>query len=120
MTSSPRTASVGRWRKVILKFIQSEFELEFRLGFGVVLDQLLAGRAGIAHGFNTSALALHLIRSFALPETLSRQEAVFQTGARELFQVLIFQMVRLGGALEFLSNVAARDAGIVRGKRHGH
>ena len=117
MTSwSPRATSVGRRRKVILEFIQSEFQLEFRLGFRVVLKQLLAGRAGAAHGFNAGALALHFIRSSALPKALSRQEAVFQAGARELFQVLIFQMVGLGGALKFLRDVAAGDAGIVGGQ----
>src|SRR6476646_8560283 len=120
MTWSPRTASVGRWRKVILKFIQSEFELEFSLGFGVVSDQLLAGRVGITHGFNASALALHLIRSFVLPKTLSRQEAVFQAGPRKLFQVLIFQMEGLGGALKFLRDVAAGNAGIVGGQGDRH
>src|SRR6478672_3601088 len=105
MTWGPRTGSLGWRRNVILKFIQSEFQLEFSLGFRIVLKQLLAGRAGAAHRFNASALALHFIRASALPKTLSRQEAVFQAGPRELFQVLIFQMISFGSTLEFLRDI---------------
>ncbi len=53
------------------------------------------------------------------PQPFARQEAVFHSGARQLLQVLVAQVVVERGTNVFAGDVDAANAFIVRGQRDG-
>jgi hypothetical protein len=71
--------------ELAFKFSESFFQFEFGISFGAVLGQLPAGGARAIDMLSANAFGPGCVRSFALPETVSLQKAVFQAGACELF-----------------------------------